>query len=140
MMIFSSKKCKTLYSGHLLIADTFFRNRRCALSRGLAVFKLTLYATKLTTCVSFSKYGINKTFRKSCAWLAEPIESNRDLITTATLCLIFLFLVLSFDLGQFWPLHCLLEGSQSKSGLRSYKRQQEGLNTFLAFLLLCLKT
>ena len=38
MMIFSSKKSKTQYSAHLLIADTFFRNRKCPLWRGLTVF------------------------------------------------------------------------------------------------------
>ena len=36
MMTFYSKKSKTLYSGHLLIADSFLRNCRCL--RGLTVY------------------------------------------------------------------------------------------------------
>ena len=35
--LFLPKKSKTLYSGHLVITDTFFRNRRCLLWTGLTV-------------------------------------------------------------------------------------------------------
>ena len=36
--IFLPQKSKTLYSGHLVIAGTFFRNHKCPLSTGLTVY------------------------------------------------------------------------------------------------------
>ena len=46
--LFLVKKSKTLYSGHLVIADTFIRNRRCQLWTGLTVL-YDVYFFKLNT-------------------------------------------------------------------------------------------
>ena len=48
MLSFLVKKSKTLYSGHLVIADTFFRNSRCQLWTGLTVL-YDVYFFKLNT-------------------------------------------------------------------------------------------
>ena len=73
--LFLPKKSKTLYSGHLVLADTFFRNRRCPLLTGLTVLTFCEWWCKIG-CISegfvinqkWSTHFLIATFSQMAVW------------------------------------------------------------------------